>query len=198
MPKTLPTIESSADFVAVAPQNAQGDASGPYRMFPLIYDELRRVARNYMRRENLNHSLEPTALVHEAYARLFKNQDRGPMARTHFFRLAAQAMRQVLVDHARARVCQKRNWGGKRVTLIEDLASSPLTDEAVLKLHDALTELEKLAPRVAQIVDMRFFAGMKEDEIAEALEISERTVKRDWTFARAWLQKQLVREEGEN
>jgi len=191
MLKTLPMLETDTPIPALVRAAVQGDALAPRQIFPLIYEELRRLARNYLRRERQDHSLEPTALVHEAYARLFKNQDRDAMTRTDFFRLSAQAMRQVLVDHARARVCEKPRGEGQRVTLIENLAASPLTDEMVLQMNDALTELEKLAPRAAQIVDMRFFAGMKEDEVADALEISVRTVKRDWTFARAWLQEQL-------
>jgi RNA polymerase sigma-70 factor (ECF subfamily) len=172
----------------------QGDAMLPRQLFPVIYDELRRVARNYMRRERRDHSLEPTALVHEAYTRLFKNREFDAITRTHFFRLSAQAMRQILVDHARARICQKRDGVKTCVHLVENVVSFPLTDEVVLQLHDAITELEKVAPRAAQIVDMRFFVGMKEEEIAEALEISGRTVKRDWTFARAWLQTRLSME----
>ena len=147
MLKTLPMIETGTTIPALLRATAHGDAVAPVQLLPLIYDELRRVARNYMRRERADHSLQPTALVHEAYARLSKNQERDAISRTHFFRLSAHAMRQVLVDHARARICEKRNGGGNRVTLVENLAASPLTDDGVLRLNDALTELEKLAPR---------------------------------------------------
>jgi RNA polymerase sigma factor (TIGR02999 family) len=144
-----------------------------------------------MRRERPDHSLQPTALVHEAYVRLFKGHDQDAIRRTHFFRLSARAMREVLVEHARARGRLKRGAENKPATLIENMASLPVQDETVLQLNDALAELEKVAPRATQIVEMRFFAGMTEEEIAEASGISGSTVKREWTFARAWLNARL-------
>ena len=174
--------------------SSPGEFNAPSRMFQLIYEELRRVAHQYMRRERPDHSLQPTALVHEAYLRLVRGHRVYAVNRTHFFRLSACAMREVLVEHARARIRLKRGGDRKAVTLIENLAASPLTDEAVVQLNDALADLERLADRTAQVVEMRFFAGMKENEIAEALGVSETTVKREWRFARAWLHKRLNNE----
>ena len=184
--------ESKTTVHALVQAAADGDVNAPSQLFPVIYQELRRVARHYMRCERPDHSLQPTALVHEAYVRLFKGTEQDALSRTHFFRLSARAMREVLVEHARARGRLKRGSGQKSVALMENLAALPLTDEVVLQLNDALTELEKLAPRAAQVVEMRFFVGMTEEEIAQTLGISGTTVKREWTFARAWLRHQMT------
>jgi RNA polymerase sigma factor (TIGR02999 family) len=130
-------------------------------------------------------------LVHEAYVRLFKGHDQSAISRTHFFRLSARAMREVLVEHARGRVRLKRGGENQPVALVDHLVAEPLQEKTVLQLNDSLAELEKVAPRAAEVVEMRFFAGMTEEEIAEGLGISGSTVKREWTFARAWLNARL-------
>lgn len=183
--------QTNTTVAALVQAAADGDANAPGQIFPLVYKELRRLARNYMRRERLGHSLQPTALVHEAYLRLFNGHDQSAISRTHFFRLSARAMREVLVEHARGRIRLKRGGGIQLVALSNNLIGEPLQEKAVLQLNDFLAELEKVAPRAAEVVEMRFFAGMTEEEIARGLGISGSTVKREWTFARAWLNVRL-------
>ncbi len=162
------------------------EATGTERLMPLVYDELRRLAGRYLRSEGPSATLAPTSLVHEAYLRL-AGQDRARWQdRTHFFRVAAQMMRRVLVDHYRARRARKRG-GGLKVTLAEAALVSPPLDLDVLALDHALEELARLDPQQATIVEMRFFGGLTVEETAAALGIGSATVKRDWAMARAWI-----------
>lgn len=164
------------------------------QLFELLHDELHRLAQSAMRKERPNHTLQPTALINEAYLRL--RGDASWPDRAAFLGIAARAMRQVLIDHARLWGAQKRK--GEKVELQETDAVCDLHIEEVLAVDEALREFAELDERAAQVVELRYFAGMNEEEIASALAISTKTVKRDWQFARAWLERRLaVRETGE-
>ena len=178
-----------------------GDASAPSRLMELLHAELAQLARRYMRRERPNHTLQATALVNEAYLRLLGKEPMAWQNRSHFLAHAARAMRQVLVDHARGHRADKR--GGKQVMLSIDeegvLSREVVGDTLavhdrsadVLALNDALDELARLDPRQGSIVELRFFGGLTEQEIAELLGITTRTVRRDWRTARLWLRRHI-------
>jgi RNA polymerase sigma factor (TIGR02999 family) len=156
----------------------------------LVYGELHELAKHYMRGERAEHTLQPTALLHEAFFRLVDSDSSGFENRSHFFGVAAQAMRRVLVDHARRRKAAKRE-GGLRVTLDENLREDGRSSLDLIALDDALEKLAALEPRCARVVELRFFAGMEIPEVASVLDTSPATVKRDWTFAKAFLQREL-------
>jgi len=171
-----------------------GDGEALDRLLPIVYDELRSVARAQLRNENPGHTLGATALVHEAYIRLTGRNEIDPKDRSHFFAIAAHSMRRVLIDHARIRGAQKRGSG--QVALSLEHAGALLTDDGsgeLLIIDDALERLATANPRAAQVVERRFFAGLTLDETAESLGLSKKTVQRDWTLARAWLQKEIER-----
>ncbi|MGD0540235.1 MAG: sigma-70 family RNA polymerase sigma factor [Tepidisphaeraceae bacterium] len=163
------------------------------KLMPLVYDEFKALAARQLRRERANHTLQPTALVHEAYLRLIDQTRVDWQGRTHFFAVGAQAIRRILVDHARQRKRQKRGGGAERVELDESVALAPERSEEILALDEAMERLAKLDSRQAEIVEMRFFAGMSVEEVAQALGVSKRTVEGDWTMARAWLMRELSR-----
>lgn len=163
-------------------------------MLPLVYADLRALAAQRLKSERRNHTLQPTALVHEVFIKLQARSEPGYLDRTHFLATAARAMRQILVDHARARGAQKRGGAKHRVSLSG--ASMVFVDdriEDVLAVDRALTKLAEYDPRLAQVVEMRFFGGLREVEIAAELEYSERWVRKQWEFARAWLLRELDR-----
>ena len=166
-----------------------GEEAALAQVMPLVYDELLRLARLHMRRERPGHTLEPTALVHEAYARLAA-ADLTLQDRAHFFAIASRAMRRILVDHARARRSAKRGQDATRVPLDDELAA-PGPDADVLDLDDALTRLAAVDERKARVVELHYFGGLSYDEIAEIVKISPATVDRDLRFAKAWLHGQL-------
>jgi RNA polymerase sigma-70 factor, ECF subfamily len=176
-------------------QWASGDQAAGEKVVPLVYRELRRIARRYMRRQAPSHTLQTTALVHEAYLRLTGDSGQQWKNRAHFFGVAAKAMRHVLVDYARARATGKRGGQYKPVRL-EDigLISADRVAE-VIALDDALTSLSKLHARQSQVVELRFFGGCSVEETAQTLNISPETVMRDWRAARAWLYRELERTE---
>jgi RNA polymerase sigma factor (TIGR02999 family) len=165
------------------------DAEG--RLIPLVYKELRRIAAHHLRREAPDHSLQPTALVHEAYLRLIDIQEINWQSRSHFFAVSATLMRRILVDHARASRAHKRGNGWDAISLNDALLPSPARAPEILALDEALNKLAQLDQRQSKIVELRFFAGMSEDEAGNVLGISARTVKRDWRIAKAWLFKEL-------
>jgi RNA polymerase sigma factor (TIGR02999 family) len=161
------------------------------RLLPLVYDELRRVAGARLRQEAAGHTIQPTALVHEAYVRL-AGLDRLSVAdRTHFFALTARMMRQILVDHARRKRSDKRGGGETLITLNDALAASGALTVDLLDLDRALEELAGLDERVARVVELKFFVGLTLDEAAESLQISHATVEREWAAAKAWLYRRL-------
>jgi RNA polymerase sigma factor (TIGR02999 family) len=171
----------------------QGDQSARDELTPLIYDELRRMARGYLRRERPGHTLQPTALVHEAFLRLIGQSQVNWQNRAHFFGAAARLMRQILIDHAETRRATKRGGGAERVSLddADHFTVGPEID--LIALDEALGRLEALDPRQGRIVEMRYFSGLTIEEIAEAIGVSPATVKRDWSMARAWLRRELSR-----
>ena len=170
----------------------RGDTRAQRDLFAVIYDELRRLAAAYMRGERREHTLQPTALVHEAYLRLVDQRKVGPRNRVQFLGLAAIMMRRVLVNHARDRRAAKRGGGARRVsvTLVDEAA--PEFDVNVLTLHQALEQLAALDSRKRQIVELKFFGGLTTKQIADFLQLSVATIERDWSFARAWLANAVV------
>lgn len=168
----------------------EGDADAFDALFAKVYDELRRIAR-VVRSGHANETVNTTALVHEAYLHLLPSADLTWQDRTHFFRVAARAMRQVLVHAIRRRNAEKRGGGLHSVTLNEEVLATPLPLDEVLSLDAALAELETLDPRQVQVVECRYFAGLTVEETAEALGVATATVKRDWRAARAWLTQAL-------
>jgi RNA polymerase sigma factor (TIGR02999 family) len=183
------TSPQASTVTRILAELGAGDASALDRLLPLVYDELRVIASSQLRREASGHTLDPTALVHEAFLRLV-DQREGFKNRGHFFGVAAQAMRRILVDYARRRRALKRD-GGVRVTLTEGAGPDTGAAEQVLAVDEALGRLEQMDPRLARVVELRFFAGLSVEETALALGISSATVKRDWAAARAWLQREL-------
>ena len=171
-----------------------GEQEAGARLIPAVYDELRRQAERAMRRENEGHTLEPTALVHEAYLRLVDQRRVAWQNRAQFFGIAAEAMRRVLVDHARARLAAKRGGDHQRITIGDafDVADpDPHGDADVLALHEALERLAQLDAEQARLVELRYFGGLTIEETAEVLRVSPATVKREWALARAWLKREL-------
>jgi len=163
-------------------------------LLPLIYEELRRRAAAYLRRERPNHTLQPTALVHEAYLRLIDQRQDNWASRDHFFAIAAQAMRRILVDHARGRHRQKRGGSNEDLPLEDALLAA--ADEAsvdLIALDEAMKRLAKLDPKQERIVELRYFGGLSLDEAANALSISRATAARDWQVAKAWLHREMTR-----
>jgi RNA polymerase sigma factor (TIGR02999 family) len=172
---------------------SDGDQSARAKLLPLVYDELRRLARNYLRRERVNHTLQPTALVHEAYLRLSEQQHVSWQTRAQFFGLAATLMRNILVDHARHHNAEKRGGGALALSLSEADRFANTPDIEMIALEEALQNLASSAPQPARIVELRYFGGLTIDETAEVLGVSHATVERDWAFARAWLKKELTK-----
>ena len=168
-----------------------GDQGAFDKLYPLIYDELRRLAAHYLRRERPGHTLQPTALVHEAYLRLIDQTRTRWQNRAHFFGAAAQMMRRILVDHARQHGAAKRGGGERRVTLAEGAAFAPERGVDLLALEDALNKLERVNPQKSRLVELRFFGGLSTEEAAEVLGVSAATVTREWRAAKAWLHREL-------
>jgi RNA polymerase sigma factor (TIGR02999 family) len=167
----------------------RGDAMAADELLPLVYQELRRIAAAYLRRERREHTLQPTALVHEAYVRLAGQRDQTWQNRAHFVGIAAQMMRRILVDHARRRKAGKRD--GVRVALDSKFDASAERDPDLIALDDALRDLEALDPQLIRIIELRYFGGLTTREAAEVLGISPRTFEREWATARAWLRGRL-------
>jgi RNA polymerase sigma-70 factor, ECF subfamily len=176
---------------------SEGDREALDRLTPLVYAELRRLAKSYMRKERAGHTLQTTALIHEAYLRLIDAGQVEWRNRAHFFGVAARAMRQILVAMARERGCQKRGGGARQVSLDEAMMVDKGLDEDLVSLDAALGALAQFDARKAQVVEMRFFGGLTEEEIASALDVSTETVRRDWRLARSWLRRKLSVEQGD-
>ncbi len=167
-----------------------GDENAPDRLLPLVYGELRKLARNYLQNERADHTLQATALVHEAYIRLVDWENVSWQNRAHFFSVAAGVMRKILVDHARAKDAQKRD-GGQKLELDDAVSFSAERQIDLVVLDEALESLAKFDPTQARIVEMKFFGGLTIEEMAHALAVSPATVKREWTMAKAWLYQRL-------
>jgi RNA polymerase sigma factor (TIGR02999 family) len=170
-----------------------GDQAALEQLTGHVYDELRRIARRYMRNERAGNTLQTTALVNEVYLRMVDVKNVDWQQRAQFFAIAAQMMRRILVDAARARGSHKRGGGAIKVNVDEAPVLSPERDSSLVALDEALEEFSKLAPRQAKVVELRYFGGLSEEETAEALKISTRTVRRDWDFAKKWLMRELSR-----
>lgn len=181
----------SAETHEVLRRLAEGDGSAIDELYPLVYEDLRRVARGQLARERSGHTLDTTALVHESYLRLVGSRGIDADGRAHFLSIAARAMRRILVDHARRRRAQKRGGGIAFEPLSPSLQAAIERSPELLALDDALERLEELEPRQSRVVECRVFGGMTVEETAEILEVSPATVKRDWTMARAWLNRQM-------
>jgi len=169
----------------------EGDEQALGRLMPVVYEELRRRARNYLARERPGATLQPTALVNEVYLRLVDAANVRWQDRAHFFAISAQMMRRILVDAARARGSEKRGGEIRKVTLDEHLVAAPATDRELLALDAAIDALRRRDARKAKVVEMRFFGGLSLQETAEVLQVSEDTVGRDWNFAKAWLAHEI-------
>jgi RNA polymerase sigma factor (TIGR02999 family) len=169
----------------------EGDQTALERLLPLVYDELHRMAARYMRGERPGHSLQTSALVNEAYLRLADYKQMQWQDRAHFFAVAAQAMRRILIDFARARQNLKRGGRAERVSLDEALVVTPEGGADLLALDEALGRLAALNPRQARVVELRYFGGLREEEVAEVLGTAPRTVRHDWSLARTWLYREL-------
>ncbi len=170
---------------------SRGEPGAVDRLLPGVYDELRALAQSQLDRERAGHTLQATALVHEAYMKLVDQRDVRWQGRAHFFALAAQAMRRILVDHARAAKAAKRGGGAQRLDLTQVDAEAPASGVDVLALDEAMVRLSAAEPEAARVVEMKFFGGASEPEIACAMGISDRTVRRHWTYARAWLFREM-------
>ena len=181
----------SGDVTQLLGRVADGDDEAVETLLPLVYNELHRRATSLMRRESSGHTLQPTALAHDAFLVLVGQDRTDWKSRAHFFALASQAMRRLLVDHARGRLREKRGGGAVKIQLDESLGLSVQRDADVLALHDALQELEKVDERQAAIVSLRFFGGLSVEEVATVMKLSKRTVEAEWTMVKAWLRRAI-------
>ncbi|HEV8589359.1 MAG TPA: sigma-70 family RNA polymerase sigma factor [Pyrinomonadaceae bacterium] len=171
---------------------SHGDQHALDQLTPLVYDELRQMARTYLRRERSDHTLQATALVHEAYLRLIDQHSVSWQNRAHFFGIASQMMRRILVNHALARAAEKRGGELEKISLDQEMGLAGPRDTDLIALDEALKELERLDPQQTRIVELRFFGGLSIEETAEVLKVSPATVKREWTTAKLWLRRQLT------
>ena len=174
----------------------RGDDGAASKLIPVVYAELRRLAGSYMRRERVDHTLQATALVHEAYLKLIEQRSANWQSRAHFFGVAAQLMRRILIDHARGHSRQKRGGEQKKVSLDEAFIFSEKQADELLAVDDSLNRLAEIDPRQARVVELRFFGGLSVEEAAEVLGVSPKTIKRDWSVAKAWLYADLKERHG--
>jgi RNA polymerase sigma factor (TIGR02999 family) len=182
---------SSAEVTRLLVELRSGNPEAEAKLIPLVYQHLHRLAASYMRGERPDHTLQTTALVNETYLRLVPQKGTGWRDRAHFFGVAARLMREILVEHARARRAGKRGGMVEKLPLDQTLEFSPERSRELIELDDALKSLKQLDPQQARVVELRFFGGLTVEETAEVLRISPRTVKRDWAVARAWLHGEL-------
>lgn len=181
----------SQDVTQLLANWRNGDEAARDELIPLVYDELHRLAKSYLSRERHNHTFQATSLVNEAYLRLARQTPIEWQSRAHFFGIAAQVMRHLLVDYARARQFAKRGGGALQITLDEATAVAPETSIEFIALHEALNKLARLDERKARIVELRYFGGLSADETAEVMGLSEITIKREWLKAKAWLYQEM-------
>jgi RNA polymerase sigma factor (TIGR02999 family) len=191
MPDARPTQAGEVTRILQAAGN--GDAAAAQRLFPLVYDELRALAGGIFQSQGPHHTLQPTALVHDAYLRMVGQPEGAWKDRAHFLAVAAQAMRQILIDHARRKKAEKRGSGWERVTLDDVMTLEGERTLDVLALDEALQRLSHLDERKARVVELRFFGGLTNEEVASVLDVARATVADDWTVARAWLRGELSR-----
>lgn len=187
----MPTTTTPGPVTQLLASVSAGDPEAIDRLFPLVYQQLRQAAEAVLRAEKPGHTLQPTALVHEAYLKLIGSGGIPSRDRAHFLSIAARAMRQILVDHARRRRAGKRGHGQTPLPLDFPVAAGGMALDELVSLDDALDRLGTHSPRLRSVVELRFFGGLSEQEIAEALGITTRTVERDWVKARAWLYREV-------
>ena len=187
----MASVPSPQDLTQLLVKCRQGDRQALDELMPVVYHELQGLAKRYIARERPGHTLQSTALVHEAYLKLVGQKDVQWQNRAHFFGVAAQLMRRLLVDHAPRRKSGKRGSGGTRITLVEGLATVEPVDIDTIALDDALKSLERLDPRKGRLVELRFFGGLTIEETAEVMGTSAGTVKREWQFTKAWLHRHI-------
>ena len=186
-------MPTRSDVTELLLQWGKGDQAALERLMPLVYRELHKIAKNYMARQSPGHTLQTTAIIHEAYLKLTGSTEHDWQNSAHFFAVAAKAMRHVLVDHARTALSAKRGGHACEVTLDEGIAMAPGQDRELVALDDALTTLDQLQPRQGQVVELRYFAGLSVEQTAAVLKISPETVARDWRFAKSFLQREMNR-----
>jgi len=184
-------MDQDADITSQLIAWRGGESAAVERLFPLVYDELRRIAHRHMGREPVGHTLDTTGLVHEAYLKLVDQTRVQWTDRTHFFSVASNAMRRILVDYARRYRTDKRGAAPRRVSLADDMLIAEERADTLLAVDDALVELAQIDARLSRVVECRFFAGLTEEETAEVLGVTARTVRRDWTKAKGWLHMKL-------
>ena len=184
-------MSSDADITGLLVDWNNGDKSAMERLLPIVERELHRLAHAYMRRENPNHTLQTTALINETYLRLVDQRRVQWQNRAHFFGIAAQIMRRILLNYARDQNRQKRGGKAIHVSLSEAMIMPGEKDREIIALNDALTRVETIDERKAKVVELRFFGGLSVDEVAEVLKVSTVTVMRDWAFAKAWLSREM-------
>jgi RNA polymerase sigma-70 factor, ECF subfamily len=189
-------MSSPGEITRLLTEIQGGNRRAETKLIPLVYDQLRRIAAQYMQQERPNHTLQATALVHEAYFRLLRQRDVGWQSRAHFFAIAARLMRRILVDYARAHNRQKRGAERQRVSLDEASIFPTERFKELLQVDAALSRLELEHPRQSQVVELKFFGGLSVEDIAEALHVSPKTVKRDWSVARVWLYREINKGKG--
>jgi RNA polymerase sigma factor (TIGR02999 family) len=184
-------MEQTQDITEILRSWSDGDADAADRLFALVYDELRRLARSYLQREDSAHTLQPTALVNEAYLRLIDQTRVNWQNRSHFYGIAAQMMRRILVDHARAHATGKRGGAAERLSLEDAVIAPEQNATDLVELDEALTNLAKFDERKSRVVELLYFGGLERKEAALVLGVSEKTVLRDWQMARMWLYREL-------
>ena len=189
-------MSESQEVTVLLSALTRGDDGAASKLIPIVYDELRRLAGSYMRRERADHTLQATALVHEAYLKLIEQRSVNWQSRAHFFGVSAQLMRRILIDHARGHTREKRGGEQKKVSLDEAFVFSEKQADELLAVDDSLNLLTKIDPRQARVVELRFFGGLSVEEAAEVLGVSPKTVKRDWSVAKAWLYADLKERHG--
>ncbi len=182
----------ATDVTRALDELARGKSGAAAALLPMVYDELRRLADQYLRNEPSDQTLQPTALVHEVYIRLVGGNECAWENRAQFFSVAARAMRRLLIDHARRRRAAKRGGGARKLSLEEVLEPSAGRDDYLVALDDALTDLASLDPQLSRVTELRFFGGLSVEETAQVLEVSPTTVKRMWRLAKGWLHRQIV------
>jgi len=192
----VPAMSDPQDVTLLLSALTRGDDGAASKLIPVVYAELRRLAGSYMRRERSDHTLQATALVHEAYLKLVEQRAVNWQSRAHFFGVAAQLMRRILIDYARGHTRQKRGGEQHKVSLDEAFVFSDQRADELLAVDDSLNRLAEIDPRQARVVELRFFGGLSVEEAAEALAVSPKTVKRDWSVAKAWLYADLKERHG--
>jgi RNA polymerase sigma-70 factor, ECF subfamily len=185
-------MDRPGDVTLLLRQVKAGDSAAESRLLELVYPQLRRIARQHLRRERTGHTLQPTALVNEVYLQLAGQMEKDWQNRSHFYAVAAKLMRRILVDYARQKKAAKREGGRQQVELTEALSITRERLDEILAIDEALSRLAEFDPRRSKVVEMRFFGGMTESEAAEVLGVAPRTVKRDWNVAKAWLHGELA------